>query len=127
MTNAMTGKDGELDQLLADLGAVRTDVPDALMARILADAVTVQNNAQSAPARHYPATSRAQASIWARIAATVGGGKVLAGLGSAAVVGVVLGFVQPAPIATLSSTVWGQNIDVSVDLLSIDDDFLAEG
>jgi hypothetical protein len=124
MTNAMTGKDAELDQLLAGLGAVRPTVPDALMARILADAAAVQDVGQPA---HAPMVHGPQGSLWARIAAAVGGGKGLAGLGTAALVGIVLGFLQPAPIADLSSTVWGQTVDVSVDLLPDADDFLAEG
>ncbi len=123
----MTGKDAELDQLLAGLGAMRPAVPDALMARVLADAAAVQDDAQSARAALRPATGVAGGSVWGRIAGALGGGKVMAGLGSAAIAGVVLGFAQPAPIATLSSTLWGQDFDVSVDLLPIADDFLAEG
>jgi hypothetical protein len=125
MTKVMTGKDAELDQLLAGLGTVRPAVPDALMARILADAAAVQDGAQAARPR--PTANVVQGSLWARIAAAVGGGKVLAGLGSAAVAGVVLGFAQPAPLAPLTSAVWGQGLDISVDLLPADDDLLAEG
>jgi hypothetical protein len=127
MTNAMMGKDAELDQLLAGLGTVQPAVPDALMARILADAATIRDDAEAARVQAGPAAGVARASFWVRIAVALGGGRVLAGLGTAAVAGVVLGFAQPAPIATLSSTVWGLDFDVSVDLLPTADDFLAEG
>jgi hypothetical protein len=125
MTKVMTGKDAELDQMLADLGAVQPPVPDALMTRILADAAAVQDAVQAERPR--PAANVVQGSLWGRIAAAVGGGKVLAGLGSAAVAGVVLGFAQPASLAPLTSAVWGQGLDISVDLLPADDDLLAEG
>ncbi len=127
MTKVTTGKNAELDQLLAGLGTVQSAVPDGLMARILADAAAVQDDAQSAHARPRSAASVAQRSPWARITAAVGGGMVLAGLGSAAVVGVALGFVQPALLETLTSSVWGQGLDISVDLLPADGDVLAEG
>jgi hypothetical protein len=127
VTKVMTGKDTELDQLLADLGARRPAVSDALMARVLADAVAVQDSAQSPSVPTHVAARPLQGSLWSRIAAAVGGGKVLAGLGSAAIAGVALGFAQPAPLAILTSAIWGQGLDISVDLLPADDDFLAEG
>ncbi|MES2143744.1 MAG: hypothetical protein V4516_05160 [Pseudomonadota bacterium] len=117
--------DSELDQLLSGLGAARRPVPPALMARILADAAAVQGRAQSVPVRFRPASGLQ--GHWYRIAAAVGGGRVLAGLGSVALFGVLLGFAQPAPLAALTDAVWGADLDISVDLWPDAGDLLAEG
>ncbi len=123
--------DAELNQLLAELGGAPPSVPAGLTARILADAATVQamgrTNAQAAPASPSPAATADMNSLWRRIAEAVGGGRVIAGLGTAALAGIALGFLQPAPIEGLTGTVWGQDVDIAVDLLPGTDEFWTEG
>lgn len=125
MTNVVADRDTELDKLLARIGTGRQAVSDALMARVLSDAATVQDAAKAMPARFRPAVM--PRTRWSRIAAAVGGGRVLAGLGTAAVTGVVIGFAQPAPLAALTAAVWGPELDIGVDLWPDAGDLLAEG
>jgi hypothetical protein len=127
MKNVTTAKDRDIDRLLSALGSDQPAVPDALMARILADAAAVQDDMQPPRGAIRPVVPTRRMPLWGRIAAAVGGGKVLAGLGSAAVAGLAFGFVEPAPLTTLASTVLGQSFDISVDLWPLADDFLSEG
>lgn len=126
MTTVNRAEDAELDRLLAELGRTPTPVPDALMARVLDDAAAVQAARAAQPAVERLARP-ARASWWQRLTEAVGGRGVLAGLGSVAVAGLMLGFVQPAPLADVTDAVWGQTVDVSVELLPAADDLWAEG
>lgn len=93
----------DLDDLFA---AVRADGPvpsGDLVARVLADAAALQPSD--------PVPSRAQAprrGLLAAVAAMFGGGPVLAGMGSAAVASLLLGFAQPAPVSALTAMMGGQ-------------------
>lgn len=127
MTTVNTGKHTELDRLLADLAAAPRAAPEALMARVLTDAATVQAERQAKQLLPRSQPRGGGTSMWQRLAAAVGGGRVVAGLGTAALAGLALGFVQPAPLTGLTAAVWGQQVDISVDLLPAADDFWSEG
>jgi hypothetical protein len=87
----------DLDDLFAEARSVAPVPSSALLARVEADAVA----AQGARARVRPAARR-PAGAFARWFAGFGGGPALAGLAGAAVAGVWLGVVQPAPVAGLA-------------------------
>lgn len=78
------------------------------MARMLADALAAQA-ASSTPA---PVRRRG---LWLRILAALGGGFGVAGLGTAALAGVVIGYVQPDPLLVL-----GEQFGVTADAASLD-------
>jgi hypothetical protein len=87
----MTAMQDDLDDLLA-LAARRPVVPsDALMERVLADALALQPQApllQPAPVE--------RPGFFGWLTAVVGGPPALAGLGTAAVFGLALGYFNPA-------------------------------
>lgn len=89
----MTDMQDDLDDLLAS-AARRPAMPsDALMERVLADALALQ---PQAPALRPVAAPRP--GLLARLAAIFGGAPALAGLGTAAVFGLVLGYYSPATL-----------------------------
>ncbi|MEZ5796329.1 MAG: dihydroorotate dehydrogenase [Paracoccaceae bacterium] len=86
----------DTDDLELLFAAARADAPrpsPALMARVLADAYDAQ------PAAPAPVAVTAPTPWWSRamaaLSASFGGGGVLAGLGTAAVAGVFLGYASP--------------------------------
>ena len=86
----------DLDDLLAE-GARRPVLPsEGLMERVLADALALQP--QTAPLR--PAPERQ--GFLSRLVAALGGPPALAGLGTAAVFGVALGYLSPATLDYLT-------------------------
>jgi hypothetical protein len=92
--------DDDLDLLLAT-AAARPAVPsEALMERVLADAYALQ---PQAPATR-PALVAPQTGFLARLAAVFGGPPALAGLGSAAVFGLALGYLSPTTMDYLTGT-----------------------
>lgn len=92
-------QDDDIDLLLAK-AAQKTMVPsDALMERVLADALALQ---RSAPLIRRPDPS--PQGFFARLAAMFGGPPALAGLGTAAVFGLALGYYSPATLDYLTGT-----------------------
>lgn len=70
------------------------------MARVLADALAEQPTRAAVPVRR-------RRGLFARLADAFGGFGGLASVGGAAVAGVVLGFVQPAPVTEWADAVLG--------------------
>jgi hypothetical protein len=96
-TNEMT--DLDLDTLLAAASEDRAVPSDALMARVMADAVAAKPNPLMRPQATHAVSGR-----WLdRLAAVFGGGGALAGISLAMVAGVFIGIVQPGPVAALTS------------------------
>ncbi|MDR7124884.1 dihydroorotate dehydrogenase [Pseudotabrizicola sp. 4114] len=111
--------EAELDALLTQ---ARADPPlpdDAFMARVLADAQALQPRPQLRPARP------ARRGFWARLAATLGGAIAVAGLGTAAMAGLVIGYVQPEPMVSFAGSI-GFGVSESLDLLPGFDALLSE-
>lgn len=103
----------DLDDLLATAATRRMAPSDALMARVLADAMAEQPRVgQVQPSRPRAASP----GLWARLAELFGGGGALAGIGTAAVAGVVIGFAQPAGLGALTEAVWGTPLE-TVELI----------
>lgn len=104
----------DLDDLFAQ-AAQDVRVPDALMARVLADAAREQPSV-TAPLRPRQPIGR-PLGIWAALTGLFGGGGVLAGLGSAAVAGLYLGLVQPTAFASITDTVLNSGTVASMELM----------
>jgi hypothetical protein len=102
----------DLDDLLAVARARPPEVSEALMARVMADALDLQPDpAPLAPAQDSrgPAVGagRAAGGVFGDLFGGVfgglfGTGGVLAGLGTAMLAGLVVGFAQPAPLMVLT-------------------------
>jgi hypothetical protein len=93
-------QDDDLDHLLAE-AARRTPLPSpALMERVLADGFALQPAAPALP----PATRVPRGGFLGRLAAAFGGTPAMAGLCSAAVLGVAVGYLSPATFDTLIGT-----------------------
>lgn len=115
------GKD-DLDDLFAAMRA-KAPVPSAdLIARVLADAAALQ------PQPVTVARPAGRRGLFAAVAALFGGGPVLAGMGSAAVAGLLLGFVQPAPVSALTAMMEGTTTTATsaLDVSSSIDALLSE-
>jgi hypothetical protein len=115
--------DSDLDDLFARARAESPQPPAGLLARIEADALAVHKARQpAAPARR---------SRWAGWVGALGGNGVLAGLATATLAGLWLGFAQPAPVSALTTTVsqaFGADSALdSVELIPALDTFGAEG
>lgn len=93
----------DLDDLFAAALADGPVPSGDLVARVLADAAALQPGL-AAPAR----AVAPRRSLLAALAAMFGGGPVLAGMGSAAVASLLLGFAQPAPVSALTAMMGGQ-------------------
>lgn len=98
--------------------------PEAdFMARVLADAVAAQPKAAGLIR---PAMSSARRGLLARMIAALGGAAALAGIGSAAMAGLVIGYVQPDQLLTLTDTVGITAAGESLELLPGFDTLLTE-
>lgn len=102
----------DLDDLFASAKAGVVQPSDALMARVLADADAVQIGMQ----RRVVAPVVEKPGFFAGLAALFGGGGVLAGVGSAAVAGLFLGFVQPSGLGSVSG-LWVTASVEQIDLM----------
>ena len=120
--NDMTAQ-SDLDALFAQAQAQSLPVDPAFMARALADAQALQPRVL----RRAPVSARggARRGFWARLAATLGGAIAVAGLGSAAMAGLVIGYVQPEPMISLAGSI-GFGMGESLDLLPGFDALLTE-
>lgn len=121
----MAHREDDMADLDGLLSLARTDGPlpsAGLTARILADADALQPRAGTQVA----AAPRARGGFWPALVSLFGGGGALAGMGSAMAAGLVLGFYQPAPVASLTAAIGlGASIE-SVDLMPGVDGLLAE-
>jgi hypothetical protein len=123
MRKAAEMRDTDLDGLFAMARDAVPDAPDALLARVFADAE-----------RHRPVPALRVAQrrpFWRALLADLGGGGAVAGLATATLAGVWIGFAQPAPVTTLTDALWSFSADdetlEAVDLIPSLDAFLPEG
>ena len=108
----------DLDDLLAGAKLAAMPPSEALMARVLADAAAVQ-------VRPVAVAARPRAGWFAGLAALFGGAGSLVGVGSAAVVGLFFGFVQPDGVGAVAD-LWAAGSVDQVDLMPQLDVLLAE-
>ena len=115
-----------LDDLLAQRAAIAAQpmpVPDALMARILADAARAQPRPQPFAVR---APAPAKLTFWQAMSDVFGGAGVLAGLATAACAGIYLGAVQPAALTSVTLALAGSSAVDQLDFMPSIDSLLAE-
>ncbi len=126
-------RDGlDLDAIL-EASADGAPVPDALMARVLADAARVQ--AGFAPSRVPPRPAmrpRLRAGgrgLAGRLVRAAGGGGACVGLAMATLAGLWVGLTQPAALSPVSQHLWSATAGESVELIPSIDEVLsyAEG
>lgn len=91
-------QDDELDRLLSAAARTAPQPSDALMQRVLADALALQPQ----PAALRPAPVPARTNRFSRFFRSLGGGPALAGLGTAAAFGLVLGYLSPTTLDYLT-------------------------
>jgi hypothetical protein len=118
-TEAMQGRD-DLDDLFAQARSAGPVPSEALMARVLADALAEQPK----PVVAVPVAVVRPEGLWSRLAALFGGAGALAGIGSAAAAGLFIGYVQPSGLSTLGEAVLGTPLE-TVELMPDVDGLLA--
>lgn len=111
--------EAELDTLFAQARIQPPQADDAFMARVLGDAYDLQ------PASPFVPRIVARPGFWARLAAALGGAVAVAGIGTAAMAGLVIGYVQPEPMVTFAGSI-GFGVSESLDLLPGFDALLSE-
>ena len=115
----------DLDSLL-DLAAQARPAPSpALIDRGLADAYALQPQPAN-PVLTHPALAKAKPGVLSRLAAMFGGGPVLAGVCTAALAGVTLGYLSPATYDYLTGGLI-DNASEAVDLFPTTDFLSSEG
>lgn len=97
--------DEELDQLFAVARRAPPLVPDRLMARVLADAAAMQAGPVAAPAMR-------RRGWLGGFLAGLGGPGALAGLATAGLAGVWIGFVQPLDLSLVGTASAAETLDL---------------
>lgn len=119
----MADNSDDLEGLEAFFAAGRSTAPevsDALMARILGDAAEEQARILAGRAAQPSATPAARPRPWQVLIAALGGGKAVAGLVTAALVGIWLGISPPTQLAALTQTVTQNVLGSSTSLDGLD-------
>jgi hypothetical protein len=111
-----TMQDKDLDQLLGLAARQAMPPSPGLMDRVLADALALQ------PQPSVPVPARP--GLLHRLSALFGGGPALAGVCTAAVAGLALGYLSPATLEVLTGTMTGAEV---VDLFPSTDFLTVEG
>lgn len=116
-------RETDLEDLFAQARATVPPQNAALLARVYADALRLQP--EMLPIS--PPVLANSASWWSILSNTLGGKRGLAGLGTAAVVGVMLGFMQPTSVLALTESFFATATVDEVDLMPGIDAILTEG
>jgi hypothetical protein len=117
--------DKDLDQFFASARESRPVPSTDLMARVLTDAYEAQPT-PVAPARSVAPPPSGVLRMFADLAQALGGKGALAGLGTAAIAGVWLGYSGPSGLDWLTSALLSGGIS-DVEMIAVDDLFLSEG
>lgn len=92
-------QDKDLDQLLALAAATPPDASPALIDRVLADALALQ---PAAPGRAALQPRQTRPGFLVRLSGLFGGAPGLAGVAGAALVGIAVGYLNPASMDALA-------------------------
>jgi hypothetical protein len=113
----------DLDDLFAQARAGAMQPSDDLARRVIADA----DRLQPRPMAFAPRVVAAERDgFWARLSGIFGGGLSLAGIGSAAVMGLFLGFAQPSALMSMTTGLTGNDALDTLELMPGVDALLAE-
>ena len=122
-------KEEDLDSLFTAARAAPPAPSDALMARVMADALAQQPAPPRPTGMQAPAPqglgsqrggSQAGGSLWGALTGLFGGAGALAGMGGAAVAGLFIGLAQPALLVSLSDAYLGGTLDSVALIPSVD-------
>lgn len=111
-------QDHDLDALFTAARANSPAPSDALMARVLADAL--EHQPQARPMTNPPAPAPQRGGFWHALLSLFGGAGAMAGMGGAAVAGLLIGYVQPTGLASLSDALLGGTVDTVQLMPSVD-------
>ena len=114
-------RENDLETLFAAASRQRLEPSAGLSARILADAAALQPKARA----RVPVTPP-RPDWFSTVSSWLGGGAALAGVSAAALAGLYLGVVQPAPVRALTALVAGNTASFSLDLLPSSDALLTQ-
>jgi hypothetical protein len=103
-----------LDALFAEARAAHPDPDAALTARVMADALAI-DAARRVPPRAAP--QGGLAALWRALTAAFGGATPVAGMATAAAVGLWVGFAAPAPVAAFAPGLLLQGEAADLDLI----------
>ena len=116
-------RESELDLLLQAAREAPARPSDALMARVLADALAAQPQTHPAVPAPRPLPTPG---LWARFSAGFGGAGVFASLFGAAALGVLVGYANPDSLAWLTSD-YLTTAGTGIEMVPVADLFLTEG
>ena len=115
----------DLDNLFASAARQRIDPSEALLDRVIADALALQPRPLVlSPAPVLSPTISPRPGLLARLALAFGGGPALAGVCTAAVAGLMLGYFSPTTYDYLTSGLTGAEV---IDLFPTTDFLSSEG
>lgn len=97
-------REQDLDEFLAGVAAQPPAASPALIDRVLADALAVQDQQAKARVVRPIRQSGPKAGFFARFAAACGGPPLLVGVCSAALAGLAIGYLDPTTAAVLTGT-----------------------
>jgi hypothetical protein len=123
MTKGTDMQNHDLDDLFSEARATKPLADEGLLLRVLADGIRLQ----SEPEPHVRRIASPSPGLWAALTAALGGNRAIAGLGTAAIAGVILGLVQPTSVLALTSSVFAVAPLEDIDLLPGIDAILTEG
>lgn len=110
-----------LEDLFAEARAARPVPSEALMARVMAEALAEQPRAVVALAAAVPQPGAgAGQGLWARLSWVFGGAGALAGMGTAAAAGLYIGFVQPVGLSGIEEAMLGTPLETVELIPSVD-------
>ncbi|SLN49130.1 hypothetical protein TRL7639_02712 [Falsiruegeria litorea R37] len=101
----------DLEQMFAAARARRDTLPDALAARMLADAAQVQTDGRTNGAKTPVAT---RPGVWAQLRAGLGGWTGMSGLATACAAGVWIGLAPPDFLPDPVGLVYQQELEVDL-------------
>jgi hypothetical protein len=102
----------DLDALFAEAKSGAMQPSQGLMARVIADAEALQPNSASLTDASLRSSAGVRGGFFAGLAALFGGAGALAGVGSAALAGLVIGLVQPTAVQSMSGMIAGTTTNI---------------
>lgn len=116
--------DSDLDNLFAQARGESQEPSDDLMLRIMSDATAHQPQARGFACA---AVAAPRQGLWATLLAAIGGGAALAGLSTATLAGLWIGFAQPTSFTAVTDTFLSTETLDSIDLIPGFDTIFTEG
>lgn len=113
----------EIERLLAQARTTATQPSDGFLSRVLADAYAEQPHPAAAAAAP---TKRRRVSFWSGLVAGLGGNAVLASVGSAACLGLYIGYADPSGLSDFTDN-YMVTAEPGLEFMPAAELFLTEG